>query len=98
MYYVYVLRSLKDKQLYTGFTDNIERRVREHNNQEEKSTKSRAPFELIYFEGCLSKKDALVREKYLKSGMGKKYIRNRVKNYLKFCNRCSEVACPVTKF
>ena len=86
MYYVYVLQSLKDNEFYTGFTDNLERRIKEHNNKEEPSTKLRAPFRLIYYEGCFSKKDAIAREKYLKTGMGKKYIKNRVKNYLEFCN------------
>ena len=82
MYYVYVLQSLKDNEFYTGFTDNLERRVKEHNNQEELSTKSRAPFRLVYFEGCLSKKDVLAREKQLKSGKGKKYLKVRIRHYL----------------
>lgn len=86
MYYVYVLQSLKDKEFYTGFTENLKRRIEEHNNKEEPSTKPRAPFILIYYEGCLSKKDAIAREKYLKTGMGKKYIRNRIKRYLEICN------------
>jgi putative endonuclease len=67
---------------YTGFTDDLRRRVAEHNNRTEFSTKSRAPFELVYYEACLNKYDALRREKYLKSGMGKKFIRNRIKSHL----------------
>ncbi|MDP8230578.1 MAG: GIY-YIG nuclease family protein, partial [Candidatus Gorgyraea atricola] len=55
MYYVYALKSMKDKELYTGFTDNLERRIGEHNRGEEPSTRPRVPFELIYFEGCLNK-------------------------------------------
>ena len=86
MYYVYVIQSLKDNEFYTGFTDNLKRRIKEHNNKEEPSTKPRAPFRLIYYEGCISKKDAIAREKYLETGMGKKYIKNRVKNYLEICN------------
>ena len=81
MYYVYVMKSLKDNELYTGFTDNLERRIKEHNNREEVSTKSRVPFKLIYFEGCLNKKDAIAREKQLKTGRGKKYLRDRLRNY-----------------
>ncbi|MBU4312817.1 MAG: GIY-YIG nuclease family protein [Candidatus Omnitrophica bacterium] len=81
MYYVYVMKSLKDNELYTGFTDNLERRIKEHNNREEVSTKSRVPFKLIYFEGCLNKKDAIAREKQLKTGRGKKYLRDRLRNH-----------------
>lgn len=81
MYYVYAIQSLKDNKFYTGFTDNLERRIKEHNNKEEPSTKSRAPFRLVYFEGCISKKDALAREKQLKSGRGKKYLRDRLRHY-----------------
>ena len=81
MYYVYALKSLKDDKFYTGFTDNLERRIGEHNRGEEPSTKPRVPFELIYFEGCLNKKDAIAREKQLKTGRGKKYLRDRLRNY-----------------
>lgn len=83
VYYVYVLLSQKDEELYTGFTIDLNKRIAEHNKGYELSTKSRIPFELIYFEWCLDKKDAIAREKYLKSGMGKKYLRNRLKHYLK---------------
>jgi putative endonuclease len=89
MYYVYVLQSKKDNLCYTGFTSDLERRISEHNNGDEISTKYRIPFELIYYEWCLDKNDAVAREKYLKSGMGKKYIRNRIKHYSsskKICN------------
>jgi putative endonuclease len=80
MYFVYVLKSLKDNKFYTGCTTNLERRIIEHNNGMEVSTKSRTPFELIYYEWCQHKDDALQREAYLKSGVGKKYIRNRLKH------------------
>ena len=82
MYYVYVLQSLKDKRFYTGFTENLEERIRQHNNKEEPATKARVPFKLVYFEGCLLKKDAIARERQLKSGKGKKYLRIRIKHYL----------------
>ncbi len=82
MYYVYVLQSIKDKLFYTGFTCNLQRRIGEHNSGCEFSTKDRGLFKLVYYEWCLSKDDAITREKYLKSGMGKKYIRNRISNYL----------------
>ena len=82
MYYVYTFLSLKDNNLYTGFTDNLKRRIEEHNRGEEPSTKHRRPFKLIYYEVCIDKKDAIARERYLKTGMGKKYLRNRLKYYL----------------
>ena len=83
MYYVYVLQSVRDKEFYTGFTENLKKRIKEHNNKEEPSTKSRIPFDLIYAEGCISKKDAIAREKYLKTGKGKRYLKYRLSNYLK---------------
>ncbi len=83
MYFVYVLRSKKDKLFYTGFTDNLEGRLERHNNGLVIATKNRRPFEIVYFEGGLNKKDALHREIYLKTTWGKRYIKNRMKNYLK---------------
>ena len=81
MYYVYVLKSMKDNKLYIGYTGDLKRRVNEHNNGESISTKSRRPLKLIYYEACLSKKDALHREKYLKTTYGHRYLRNRLNNY-----------------
>ena len=82
MYYVYVLLSESDGKFYTGSTGNLKERVEEHNRGYARSTKNRRPFKLIYYEACLNKEDALQREKYLKSGMGKKYLKNRLKHYL----------------
>ncbi|HVZ67773.1 MAG TPA: GIY-YIG nuclease family protein [Patescibacteria group bacterium] len=82
MYFVYVLRSKKDSLLYTGFTDNVSNRLKKHNSGQVFATKDRRPFELIYVEGGLNKTDALHREIYLKTAWGKKYIKNRLKNYL----------------
>lgn len=82
MYFVYVLQSLKDNNLYTGFSDDIESRIKKHNNGLVVSTKYRRPFKLIYYEASLNKTDALHREIYLKTSWGKKFIKNRLKNYL----------------
>lgn len=82
MFYVYVLRSQKDKKFYTGFTKNLEKRLLEHNNGLSASTKYRIPFDLVYFEACLNQQDAIHREKYLKSTYGKRYLKNRLKNFL----------------
>jgi len=81
MYYTYVLFSFKDKMLYTGYTSNLEQRVNAHNNGEVLSTKNRRPLKLVYYEVCLNQQDATHREKYLKSTYGKRYIRNRLRNF-----------------
>ena len=81
-YYVYVIQSAKDKNFYVGYTNNIKKRIEEHNSGHVESTKSRIPFKLIYWEGCMSQKDALKREKYLKTAWGKRYIKNRIGDYL----------------
>ncbi|MFH0889055.1 MAG: GIY-YIG nuclease family protein [Planctomycetota bacterium] len=82
MFYTYVIRSSKDGKWYTGYTDDLRKRFKEHNNNKVISTKGRGLFELIYYEGCLNKYDAVLREKYLKTGMGKRYLRNRLKRFL----------------
>jgi putative endonuclease len=82
MYYIYVLRSLKDKNLYTGYTDNLRKRFNRHNKGLIASTKHRRPFQLIYYEACVNQQDATTREKYLKTGMGKRFIKNRLKRFL----------------
>ena len=81
-FYVYILRSLKDKMFYTGYTSNLKTRIRLHNEGKVPSTKKRVPLELIYWEGCLNQQDATRREKYLKTAWGKRYIKNRLRNYL----------------
>jgi putative endonuclease len=80
MYYIYVLKSQKDGKLYIGYTENLNRRFSEHNEGKIISTKYRIPFELVYFEACRNQKDALHREKYLKSTYGNRYLKNRLKN------------------
>ena len=81
-HYVYVLRSLKDKMFYVGFTHDLHGRIEIHNKGKVPSTKNRIPFELVYWEGYLNQTDATRREKYLKSSWGKRYIKNRINNYL----------------
>ncbi len=77
-YFTYVLRSEKDGKLYTGYTRQLQKRLDEHNLGLNRSTKGREPFKLIYFEACLSKNAALKREGQLKSGHGKRYLKNRL--------------------
>lgn len=82
MHYVYLLLSENDGNFYTGFTKDLKRRLEEHNSGKVKSTFKRRPLKLIYYEACISEDDARRRERYLKSGMGKKYLINRIKSYL----------------
>ncbi len=80
-YYIYVLLSEKDNMFYTGYTCNLKQRIEMHNNGKVESTNYRRPLKLIYFEGCLNQHDATRREKYLKSGNGKIYLRSRLSNF-----------------
>jgi len=82
MYYTYVLRSLANVRLYTGYTSDLRKRLKQHNAKKSTYTKNRGPYELIYYEACKNEFDAKAREKYLKSGMGKRYIYNRLKRFL----------------
>ncbi len=82
-YYVYVLKSLKDKKLYTGCTKNLIVRFKQHQQGLSISTKNRRPLKLIYYEACLNREDSFHREKYLKTYLGKMFLRNRMKNYFK---------------
>ncbi len=66
MYYVYVLKSKKDNNFYIGSTNDLERRISEHNSGLVFSTKSRVPFKIVYYEAYESEKDARIREKNLK--------------------------------
>ena len=79
MYYVYVLLSLKDYKFYIGFTEDIKKRLADHNAGRNTSTKSRRPFELIYYEAHLSKEDALRREAYFKTTKGKSTLKQMLR-------------------
>ena len=81
-WYTYVLQSLKDHRWYTGSTNDLRKRFKEHTYGLNQSTKSRGPFELIYYEMCKNKGDARSRELFLKSGMGKRYLKKRLKRFL----------------
>lgn len=78
MYYVYVIRSLKDGKNYTGITSDIDRRLREHNSGQTKSSKTRIPFMLIYFEEAADRKLARERESHLKSGIGREFLEQHI--------------------
>lgn len=82
MHYTYVLKSKADGKWYTGCTNDLRKRMRQHNSGKMPATFERTPLELIYYEACTERGDAYAREKYLKSGMGKRYIKNRLKRFL----------------
>jgi len=81
-FYTYVLQSSKDLNFYVGYTNNLVKRIEEHNKGKVPSTKNRVPLKLIYWKGCLNQQDATRREKYLKTSWGKRFIKNRLKSYL----------------
>ena len=78
MYYVYILRSLKNGRLYTGSTNDLERRLKEHNLGLSKYTKSTKPFRLIHYENFESRSKAIKREKYFKTGKGREELQSIV--------------------
>ena len=81
MFYTYVLYSEIDQKLYLGYTEDIKRRKKEHDDGYVKSTKHRRPLHLIYFEACLTNTDALRREKYFKTHYGRMFLKKRLKDY-----------------
>jgi putative endonuclease len=74
MFYVYVLRSLRDGGFYIGLTSNLRRRLAQHNAGEAHATRSRRPFELLLSETLPSRQAARSREKYCKSGVGREFL------------------------
>ena len=82
MYYTYVLLSEVDGKFYTGYTKDLKLRFEQHCKGHVESTRSRRPLELIYYEACLEKDDAIKREKYFKTYNGKRFLHRRLKSYL----------------
>ena len=81
-YYVYILFSLRDKKLYTGFTTNLKDRLFRHTRGEVKSTANRRPLRLIHYEHFINKEDAMAREVFLKSGFGRSNLKSALKRTL----------------
>ena len=97
VFYVYVLRSESDSGFYIGFSTNLRARVRQHQAGESFATKSRGPWKLVYYEAYLNQEDALGREKYLKSGSGRRFLRAQLRHYLRvkgFASRGSDHDTP----
>jgi putative endonuclease len=76
MFYVYILQSLKDNNLYVGMTSDLENRIKRHNSGYGQSTKNRAPFELIHVEEVETREEARRREKFFKSGIGREIVKS----------------------
>jgi putative endonuclease len=78
MYYVYVLKSKKDNRLYVGHTQDLKKRIPQHNSGEVTATKNQRPLELLYYEACNILYDAITREKSLKTGFGRAYLKRHL--------------------
>ncbi|KKQ93796.1 hypothetical protein A2865_03425 [Candidatus Woesebacteria bacterium RIFCSPHIGHO2_01_FULL_39_17] len=78
MYYVYILKSSKSGKLYYGYTDNLKRRIKEHQEGKSKYTKSQLPIKLVFYSAFKNKKNAKDFELYLKSGSGKAFVYKRL--------------------
>ena len=78
MYYIYVLQSKRTGRLYIGHTDNIQRRLIEHNSGLSGYTKGRGSWELKYQEEFLTRGEAMKREYFLKSGKGREFIKGKI--------------------
>ena len=83
MFYVYVLRSESDSGFYIGFSTNLRARLRQHQAGKSFATKSRGPWKLVYYEAYTEREDAEGREKFLKSGAGRGFLRAQLRYYLK---------------
>jgi putative endonuclease len=77
-YYTYVLKSSIDSNLYIGWTDDLKSRIAKHNNGLVESTKNRRPLNLVYYEACSQKQKAIAREKYFKTGFGRRFLKDRI--------------------
>ena len=82
MYYVYVLLSLKDYRFYIGYTEDVKKRLADHNEGRNTSTKPRRPLKLIYYEAHISKDNALRREGYFKTAKGKSTLNQMLRTTL----------------
>ena len=82
MCYVYILQSETDDGLYIGFTRDLRQRLKEHHEGKSFATSYRGPWKLIYYEVYLEEDDALGRERYLKSGGGRRFLKSQLKHHL----------------
>ena len=83
MFYVYLLHSTKDNGFYIGYSTDLKRRLSEHTRGASFATKFRGPWKLIYYEAYTEREDAEGRERFLKSGAGRRFLRVQLRHYLK---------------
>jgi putative endonuclease len=81
MFFTYVLLSEKDNKFYIGYSNDLTKRLAEHHDGKVSSTMNRRPLKLVYYEACLNEFDAIKREKYFKSGYGRRFLKNRLQSY-----------------
>jgi putative endonuclease len=81
MFYVYILHSLEDPGLYIGFSTNLKKRIAEHEHGASFATKYRGPWKLIYYEAYVDRHDGEGRERYLKSGSWRRFLRQQLRHY-----------------
>ncbi|MCX6723280.1 MAG: GIY-YIG nuclease family protein [Candidatus Staskawiczbacteria bacterium] len=82
MYYVYAIYDKISGRFYIGYTGDLQKRILEHKYGNNLTTKKMLDQELVYYEASVSKKDAEAREKQLKTGFGRGYLKRRLKDYL----------------
>jgi putative endonuclease len=83
MFYVYVPQSESNAGFYIGYSTDLKRRLSEHTRGASSATKSRDPWKLIYYEAYTEREDAEGREKFLKSGAGRRFLRAQLHHYLR---------------
>ena len=83
MHYAYILRSRLNGEFYTGYTNSLQKRVKEHNSGKVKWTYDTGPYDLIFYEAFTDKLDAFLREKWLKTGWGRNHIQKMLSNTLR---------------
>lgn len=83
MFFVYMIKSTTNGKTYVGSTSqNVERRLLQHNIGSNKWTKANGPFKLVYYESYICKTDALMREKFYKTGMGSQIKKLILENFI----------------
>lgn len=88
MYYFYVLRFKKNKKFYYGFTNDLRKRIVEHQRGGSDFTSRNGKFDLVFYEAYINKKDARAAEKYFKTGHGREVLKSKLANYLEGVYGC----------
>ena len=97
MFYVYLLDSITANGFYIGYSTDLRRRLIEHKQGASFATKHRGPWNLIYYEAYIDQRDAQGRERYLKSGAGRRFLCQQLRHYLeKFPSRSKHVRLQAT--